>query len=451
VAACLHLFVLDRSASVLDSWQEVARAYLQQALSHAPHDALTGLVVFGATPLVERMSAPRRQMETLYSNPDPSGTDIVAALRLASALFPDGYARRIVLLTDGNETTGDAYAAVQVAAVEGVPIDVVLLPTSKKGNDALIETLEAPSQAKVGELYKVRMVVQSQGHAEGAIVLEREGELLKRLPVKLSPGVNLITTTLRADKPGMQRVCAVLEVQPDSDPRNTLGLVLTRVQGKPHVLIAEGKAGISDVLIKALQANSITFTRVGEGNFPAHAEKLLDYDAIVFNDFPATALSPKQMEAIAHAVRDGGVGFVMIGGTHSYQPGGYYGTPIAEILPVDLNLKHRQGGCSKIGVRQLRPHESLPHPCPPRTRGGSCPPPLPSPTSGRGVEFHPRVGGVRRGDKTLPVARVPVRRIFTSVLLSEKLFYSESEYLLMGGMRWRLVFGGAMKGEMELF
>jgi hypothetical protein len=58
---------------------------------------------------------------------------------------------------------------------------------------------------------------------------------------------------------------------------------------------------------------------------------------------------------------------------------------------------------------------------------------------------------VRRGDKTLPVARVPVRRIFTSVLLSEKLFYSESEYLLMGGMRWRLVFGGAMKGEMELF
>ena len=336
------VFVLDRSASVLDLGQEAARAYLQQALSYAPHDALTGLVVFGATPLVEWLPTPRRQMEGIYSISDPSGTDIAAALRLANALFPDGYARRIVLLTDGNETTGDACAAAQVAAVEGIPIDVVVLPTGKKGNDALIETLEAPSHAKVGELYQMRIVVQSQGHAEGVIVLERDGEPLKRLPVRLSPGVNLITTTLRADKPGMQRVRAVLEVQPDSDPRNNIGLALTRVQGKPHVLIAEGRAAISDALIKALQANSITVTRVGEGDFPAHAEKLLDYDAIVFNDFPATALSPQQMEAVKHAVREGGVGFVMIGGRCSYQPGGYYGTPIAEILPVDLNLKHRQ-------------------------------------------------------------------------------------------------------------
>jgi Ca-activated chloride channel family protein len=103
----------------------------------------------------------------MYAKPNPDGTDIAAALRLASALFPDGYARRIVLLTDGNETAGDAYAAAQVAAVEGIPIDVVPLPTGKAGNDALIEALEAPSVAKVGEPYIVRIVVQSQKHAEG--------------------------------------------------------------------------------------------------------------------------------------------------------------------------------------------------------------------------------------------------------------------------------------------
>jgi hypothetical protein len=119
----------------------------------------------------------------------------------------------------------------------------VPLPTGKAGNDALIEALEAPSVAKVGEPYTVRIVVQSQRHAEGTIALDREGAPIKRIPVKLSPGANLITTTLRADKPGVQRVRAVLEAQPDSDPRNNLGLALTRVQGKPHVLIAEGGAG----------------------------------------------------------------------------------------------------------------------------------------------------------------------------------------------------------------
>lgn len=336
------VFVLDQSASVSDSGRAAAQEYLKNALANAPDDSRTGLVVFGAEPIVEWLPAPRQSADKLYAKPNPDGTDIAAALRLASALFPDGYARRIVLLTDGNETVGDAYAAAQVAAVEGIPIDVAPLPTGKAGNDALIEALESPSVAKVGEPYTVRIVVQSQRHAEGAIVLDREGAPLKRIPVKLSPGTNLITTTLRADKPGMQRVRAVLEAQPDSDPRNNLGLALTRVQGKPHVLIAEGARGASDALERALRTNAIAVTRVREGSFPERPEKLLDYDAIVFNDFPATALSPQQMDAVKTAVRDGGVGFVMIGGEQSYQVGGYYGTPIAELLPVDLDIKHRQ-------------------------------------------------------------------------------------------------------------
>ena len=336
------VFVLDSSASVSDEGRAAAQQYLREAMGSAPGDARTGLVVFGAEPIVEWLPAPRRVLEKQYAKPNPDGTDIAAALRLASALFPDGYARRIVLLTDGNETAGDAYAAAQVAAVEGIPIDVVPLPTAKAGNDALIEALEAPSVAKVGEPYTVRIVVQSQKHAAGTIALDRDGTPLKRIPVQLSPGTNLITTTLRADTPGVQRIRAVLEVQPDSDPRNNLGLALTRVQGKPHVLIAEGRAGASDAIARALQANSIAVTRVREGNFPSSPEKLLDYDAIVFNDFPATALSPQQMAAVQSAVREGGVGFVMIGGEQSYQPGGYYGTPIAELLPVDLEIKHRQ-------------------------------------------------------------------------------------------------------------
>ena len=49
----------------------------------------------------------------------------------------------------------------------------------------------------------------------------------------------------------------------------------------------------------------------------------------------------------------------------------------------------------------------------------------------------------------LGVARVPVRRILTNVLLSEKFFYNESEHLLMGGQRWRLVLGSEMEDEME--
>ncbi|MGQ9462367.1 MAG: hypothetical protein ACUVTP_05535, partial [Candidatus Fervidibacter sp.] len=37
-----------------------------------------------------------------------------------------------------------------------------------------------------------------------------------------------------------------------------------------------------------------------------------------------------------------GIGFLMIGGEQSFLPGGYYGTHIAEVLPVDLDVRQRK-------------------------------------------------------------------------------------------------------------
>ena len=47
-----------------------------------------------------------REIDRLASTPVKAATDIGAALRLAAALFPDDAQKRIVLLSDGNDTTG---------------------------------------------------------------------------------------------------------------------------------------------------------------------------------------------------------------------------------------------------------------------------------------------------------------------------------------------------------
>ena len=58
---------------------------------------------------------------------DDALRNLAAAIRLASASFPAGRARRIVVLSDGNETDGDSLGAAEVAASEGIVIDTVLL------------------------------------------------------------------------------------------------------------------------------------------------------------------------------------------------------------------------------------------------------------------------------------------------------------------------------------
>ncbi len=164
---------------------------IREALSKSPSESLTGLILFGADAQREWLPSEGRTFQNFQARPDPDGTEIAGALRLATALFPPGYARRIVLLSDGNETSGLARTTAEVARTESIAIDTVLLPTAVGANEVLLEQVELPSTVKVGEPFPVRMTIRAQDDAEARRVLDREGTPVKTLNGSLSPGVNL--------------------------------------------------------------------------------------------------------------------------------------------------------------------------------------------------------------------------------------------------------------------
>jgi uncharacterized membrane protein len=337
------IFVLDLSDSISDRGRQAAQAYLKEAIRNLGEHDVAGLVVFGRDALVDWMPTHLRELPTIYSKPEPDGTNIAAALRLASAMFPDGKNKRIVLLSDGNETEGSAQDAALVASTENIEIDVVQLAAATPDSETLVLETQAPSEVKIGEPFNLRVVIESRKAAEGVLMIDRDGEPVKRVPVKLAPGKNVVVVPVQTEREGFHRYRVTLEASPDGDARNNIGRVFVRVRGKPRVLLAEGGApDPTRALEKALRANNLEVTRVDPNTFPARAEDLQNYDAILFHDFPAVALSPQMMLALQSAVRDTGIGFAMIGGENSFLPGGYYETPIAEMLPVDLNVRQRK-------------------------------------------------------------------------------------------------------------
>src|SRR6202035_5761753 len=71
-------------------------------------------------------------------------TDLAAGLRLAADLLPSDYRPRVVLLSDGQETTGDAVAQARLLNARGVEVDVVPLP-SASGPEALVDSVSTPN------------------------------------------------------------------------------------------------------------------------------------------------------------------------------------------------------------------------------------------------------------------------------------------------------------------
>lgn len=67
-----------------------------------------------------------------------------------------------------------------------------------------------------------------------------------------------------------------------------------------------------------------------------------DFDVVILDDVDARALSLASWQALAEMVR-GGAGLMMTGGFHSFGPGGFRETPLADVLPIDIGPAQRQG------------------------------------------------------------------------------------------------------------
>ena len=68
------------------------------------------------------------------------------------------------------------------------------------------------------------------------------------------------------------------------------------------------------------------------------------FDVYMIGDIPAELLTKEQMSALASRVSEDGAGFIMLGGLRSFGPGGYAGTPLEELLPVEMKQAEKSDG-----------------------------------------------------------------------------------------------------------
>lgn len=335
------VFVVDRSDSVSDADKKKEEAFVQEAVNKLGPDDVAGIVAFGTQPIIESVPGGKRTIDKIRSKTDGAGSNLAGSLRLAAATFPEGKARRIVVLSDGNETSGDSAEAVQALATDGVQVDFVALGGDENRAEASILEMDAPNTRSAEEPFDLRVLVDSSVAQSGTLVIDRDGTVVGRVPVKLSAGKNAIVVSQKLNEPGFYRYRATLEVGQDTDTRNNVGAAFTSVKGKPKVMLVQSDIGKKE-LANALTQQGVDVDLVNGVNFLTRPEDLQAYDSVIFNDFNADQVTERQMELVRSAVRDTGVGFMMVGGENSFLPGGWYGTPVAEVLPVDLNVRQRK-------------------------------------------------------------------------------------------------------------
>lgn len=133
------MVVVDRSFSIPQEtaansvrdarWERLVEQIKQATRERLKVQDRVGVISFAARPRLEFpvSDVPELNIRDIGNGLDRNTTDMGSAIRLALASFPEGSARRILLISDGNENQGDAEADARTAKLNGVPMDVIPL------------------------------------------------------------------------------------------------------------------------------------------------------------------------------------------------------------------------------------------------------------------------------------------------------------------------------------
>jgi uncharacterized membrane protein len=154
------------------------------------------------------------------------------------------------------------------------------------------------------------------------------------------PGTNVKTVSLPVGTRGLHQYEAVFvpdESAADGLAQNNRATSVTYVAGAGHVLVVDDDGKAAEPLVQALRRSGLDARYTDADRFPSDLAQLLDTDALVLVNTAAPAFTYAQQELLCHYVRELGGGLVMVGGSRSYGAGGWIGSPVAEILPVEVD------------------------------------------------------------------------------------------------------------------
>jgi uncharacterized membrane protein len=306
------------------------------------------------------------QLQAEDAAAEPQGmTRLVAAL--------DGLARReddlqaVILLTDGNDTTGDRGGLVApLLASRGLPVHPVVFGSPGPPKVARVKVSEAAPYVRLGDELRLTAALSSEGLGEQVVrvLLFEDGRATPadvRDNIRLGKGPIEVSFVVKPSRVGVRTYRFALE-----GVRGTAGK-----SGRP---LAEHKVRVIDAKIRVLYLDvprderkilghwlardpvvdlaaltllpkggwhaqgALEHKDIGEG-LPDQEADLHRYDVIILGDIPrsyfraGSDVAETKMQRFVDFVTRRGGGLITLGGQAVYTAGQYQDSPLATILP----------------------------------------------------------------------------------------------------------------------
>ena len=299
----------------------------------------------------------------------------------------------LVMVSDGADTS-DATLDEELASLKArmIPVFSVGVGQERFAHDIQISRVETPRTTLKGTTLSVDVVVTQTGYGGTTVPLnvEDNGRLVGTqqvtLPADGESSTVRVTFTANDAGPRVFRFSIPAQNAEQVTQNNTRDALIEVADRRERVLYYQGEPNSEmafirraiaddknidlDVLQRLAEDKYKRFLVEGYGNmeeelvggFPKTREELFAYRAVILGSVEAASFTPDQLKMLADFVSKRGGTLMMLGGRRSFAEGAWAGTPVAEVLPVEIEAGAPPKGyiAKNLAVHPTREGETFP-------------------------------------------------------------------------------------------
>lgn len=354
-----ELILLVDASDSNDTMQNEKDDYIRSIIEYAGSDFKVGIVKFGYDQLyVSPLSYNAKEVFNSYleaDEPDATATDIASALTYTSALFENPLTSKIVILSDGLETDGEAKNVIRTIAATGTKVDTVHFPNAVSPEVQIDNVVMPEDSIHKEESFNFQVVVHSNVGEElgnATLSIYDNDEAIESVKFELADGVQSVNCKHTFYEAGLHELRISIQTEQteiDTLIENNTYISYYYLHDPNKILVIEKDANEANEVCQMLKADEYDVTVLSVESdldlFPRDIDTLSQYEQVVLVNIANSDL-PGGFDVILNEyVYELGGGLLTVGGNndvndegklvpHAYNRDDMYDTLYQQMLPV---------------------------------------------------------------------------------------------------------------------
>lgn len=355
------IVLVDRSDSGTEN-ESLRDELLQDVINACDKNCRLGVVSFGydavyAAPLsYDKREAYRQYLAA--TKPDGTATNLAGAIAFAAEQFENPKTAKILILSDGLETDGDALSAVKLAAAKGIKVDAMNLADAEHSEMQILDVKMPENRIIPGQDAKIILTVRTnlKAREKATLNVTDMGYKSGTHEITLEKGVQTVEIPHSFQSAGLHDMTFQLVGAEASDTveQNNVYHSYLNIPLLENILILENQRGEADTLKSILEEmHTVEVLNIHDDadRIPANVRELSAYEEVFLvnlsnADLTSDTMPEKFVQTLHDYVYNIGGGLFTVGGEndtldgtlvpHAYNRADMEGTLFQQMLPVQV-------------------------------------------------------------------------------------------------------------------